>query len=219
MNGKKKGRWGWRLGPVIFVVLLAALVAHYLYRYARPADRLNNEAVELMNSDKYDSALEKLDEALGYDPDHLAATYHRGICLAEKHRWDEAMQAFDRAAALDQLEPKAPFNKGKVLWYLKRYQEAIAPLEQALKLEENYPDAWLILGECLYEIYLGEMAAKSEPPPSPENAKIAFRQYLKYRPGASDRLAVQKKIEILDDVTKYPELLEKRREATKNPEE
>lgn len=215
MNEKKKGLRGWRLGPIVFVVLLVALAAHYIYRYARPADRLNNEAVELMNSGKYDSALEKLEQALAHDPEHFAANYHRGLCLAEKHRWEEAMQALDRASEIDRLEPKAPFNKGKVLWHLKRFREAVVPLERAVELEENYPDAWLLLGECLYEIYLEEMAMKTEPPPSPEKAKNAFRQYLKYRPGASDRLAVEKKIEILTDVNKYPELLEKRREAKK----
>jgi len=206
-----------RLGLVVFVFLLGLLVGQFTYRFLTKANRLNDEAVELMNQGKYDSALEKLDEALDDKPGHVQATYHRGICLVEKHRWDEALEAFERTIALDPNEARAHFNRGKILWTQGRFAEAAASLERATALKTPYPDACILLAECYYEQYLHQMIADAKSAGSPARAVAAFKTYLKQRPDAPDARTVDQKLEILRHLDRHPEVLQKRRQGRTQP--
>ncbi|MBN2498167.1 MAG: tetratricopeptide repeat protein [Deltaproteobacteria bacterium] len=201
-----------RTGLVVFVFLLGLVVGQFTYRYLTRSNRLNDEAVELMNQDKYDSALEKLDQALAIEPHHVRANFHRGICLFERHRFDEALESFDLVSRLEPKEPRAHFRKGKILWFQRQFEQAIQALERAVELKPEYPDAWIILAECHYEIYLRQMAAAPETTGSPARAVAAFKNYLKQRPAAPDRHIVERKLEILAHAERYPEVLEKRRQ-------
>lgn len=209
--GNRSGRI--RTGLIVFVFLLGLVAGQFTYRFLTTANRLNDEAVELMNQGKYDSALAKLDEALAEKPNHVRATYHRGICLAEKHRWDEALQAFERTIALDPNEARAHFNRGKILWTQGRFAEAAASLERATAIKTPYPDAWILLAESYYEQYLRQMIADPETATSPARAVAAFKTYLKQRPNAPDARTVDQKLEIIRHLDRYPEVLEKRRQA------
>lgn len=204
MNPRTDNSGKVKLGLVLFIVLLALVVARFVYRYADKATRLNDEAIEMMNMEKFDSALSKLDEALAEDPKHVPANYHRGICLAERHRFDEAIEAFDRTIVLDPKSADSYFNKGKIYWYQNLYQEAVAPLEKATELHEhlnkkNKGSAWLLLGESLYELHLDKLANNPEEAGQPTKAVAAFKAYLAERPGAPDKSAVRGKIDILEN--------------------
>ncbi len=203
-----------RLGLIVFVFLLGLVAGQFTYRFLTTANRLNDEAVELMNQGKYDSALAKLDEALAEKPNHVRANYHRGICLAEKHRWDEALQAFERTIALDPNQARAHFNRGKILWTQGRFAEAAASLERATEIKTPFPDAWILLAESYYEQYLRQMIADPSKAGSPARAVAAFKTYLKQRPGAPDARTVDQKLEIIRHLDRYPEVLEKRRKGT-----
>lgn len=200
-----------RLGLVIFVFLLGLVAGQFTYRHLTRANRFNDEAVELMNQGKYDSALTVLDQALATNPNHVLANYHRGICLAEKHRFDEAVIAFDRTILLEPKEAKAHFNKGKILWLQGSFAEATVALERATDLSTPYPDAWILLAESLYESYLRQVAKDPAARASPTRAVAAFKTYLQQRPNAPDAATVERKLEILHHVERYPEILDKRR--------
>ena len=201
-----------RIGLVIFVFLLGLLVGQFTYRFLTRANRFNDEAVELMNQGKYDSALLKLEEALAENPNHVHANYHQGICMAEKHRWDEALIAFERTIRLDPKEAKAHFNKGKILWMHSRFDDAARALQIATDLQSPYPDAWVLLAESYYESYLRQMIADPTTERSSGRAVIAFKTYLKQRPNPPDLQMIERKLEILQHVERYPEVLEKRRQ-------
>ena len=211
-----------KLGLVIFIILLALVAWRFVYRYADTATRLNDEAVELMTKDKFDTAMEKLDEALEADPNHIQANYHRGICLAERRRFDEAIAAFDKVTTLEPKEANAYFNKGKILWNEQRHEEAVPVFERAIEhatnLEEaNRKSVWLLLAESLYEMYLDKFTENPEEAGSPSKAVEAFKAYLRERPGAPDKTAVQQKIDILNNPENYKEELD-RRQALKKTE-
>jgi tetratricopeptide (TPR) repeat protein len=209
-----------RAGLIIFIVLLLALVGKFVYQYADKATRLNNEAKDLMNQEKFDSALKVLDEALLDDPDHIHSHYHRGICLAERHRWDEAIAAFDRTTEIDNQEANAYFNKGKIYWHLEKYEEAVKSFDLAVehqgRLEEiNRKTVWMLMGECFYEIHLENLANSPDQASSPSKAIAAYKTYLKERPGAPDRKAIEQRLEVLSDPEKFKELVVKRKKGTK----
>lgn len=209
-----------KLGLVIFLILLALVAGRFIYRYADKATRLNDEAVEQMTKGNFDTALEILDQALEADPNHVQANYHRGICLAEKRRFDEAIAAFDRTTVLEPKEANAYFNKGKILWNEQRWEEALPALEQAIEhatnLEKpNRASVWLLRAESLYELYLDNFHENPEGAGSPSEAIAAFKTYLKERPGAPDKTAVQQKIDILNNPENYKEELDRRQKLKK----
>ena len=209
-----------KLGLVIFVILAALVAGRFIYRYADTATRLNDDAVEQMTQDNFDTALEILDKALEADPNHIQANYHRGICLAEKRRFDEAIAAFDKVTMLEPKEANAYFNKGKILWNEKRWEEALPALEKAIEhatnLEKpNRASVWLLKAESLYEVYLDKFHENPEEAGSPSEAIAAFKTYLNERPGTPDKTAVQQKIDILNNPENYKEELERRQQLKK----
>ncbi|MBW1807414.1 MAG: tetratricopeptide repeat protein [Deltaproteobacteria bacterium] len=209
-----------RAGLIIFIVLLSALAGKLIYQYADKASRLVNQAKELMNQEKFDGALKILDEALLADPEHIHSHYHRGICLAERHRWDEAIAAFDRTIELDNQEANAYFNKGKIYWHLKQYDDAVKAFDLAIEhqghLEEiNRKTVWMLLGECFYETHLDKLANSPDQATPPSRAIAAYKTYIKERPGAPDRKAIEQRIEILSDPEKFKEIVAKRKKGTK----
>jgi len=204
-------------------MLLAAVAGRFIYRYADKATRLNNEAIELMNHGKYDSALDKLREALEANPDHLHANYHRGICLAEKHDWDEATAAFDRVITLDPKEANAHFNKGRILFHLDRYEQALASFERAAewksRLEKpNRNTVQRYIGECHYEMHLDKLANTPEEAGDPRAALTAFKTYLDERPGAPEKIAIQQKIDILENPDDHTDVIAKRKKTQSDPD-
>jgi tetratricopeptide (TPR) repeat protein len=209
-----------KLGLVIFLILLILVVGRFVYRYADTATRLNDDAVEQMTQDNFDTALELLDQALEADPNHIQANYHRGICLAEKRRFDEAIAAFDKTTTLEPKEANAYFNKGKILWNEQRWEEALPALEKAIEhatnLEEpNRASVWLLKAESLFELYLDKFHENPEEAGSPSEAIAAFKTYLKERPGSPDKTAVQQKIDILNNPENFKEELERRQRLKK----
>ncbi len=205
-----------RTGFIIFVILVVALCGKLIYRFADQATRLNDEAVELMNLDKYDSALAKLSEAIAANPEHIQAHYHQGICLAEKHLFDEAIGAFERTIQLDPNEANAHFNLGKLLHHLERYPEATQAFEQAIEKEKhliktNRKVVWMLLGDSLYEQYLGQLANSPKTAGDPAAAVAAFKTYLKSRPDAHNRSAVEQKLTILAQPDDFKEVIQKRK--------
>jgi tetratricopeptide (TPR) repeat protein len=203
-----------RAGLIIFIALLAAVAVRYGYVYFDRASRLTSEAKELMAAGKYDSALKILDEAVAADPREAEAHYHRGLCLAERHRFEEALEAFARVLELDPAEANAAFNRAKIFHYLERCPEVLSEIEKARPhahrlVDPNQHSIKLLEAECRYRAALEKLAEKQPAEDDVRQAVSVFRDYLKGRPGAPDRQAVEQKIEILTSPEKFPEVLER----------
>jgi tetratricopeptide (TPR) repeat protein len=205
-------RGGIRLGLVAFVFLLGLVAGQFTYRYLTRSNRLNDEAVELMNQGKYEAALARLEQALEIDPHHFLANYHRALCLVERRRWDEALDSFDLAIRLQPENARPHFNRGKLLWTLGRFEEGLSSLTRAADLDHEDPETWLLIGECRYELFLRQVAERPAEPRSPAEAVAAFKNYLRLREKAKDRTTVERKLEILQHVERFPEVLQKRQE-------
>ncbi len=206
-----------RAGLIAFVFLLGLLAGGVTYHFLTKANRLHGEAVELMNQGKYDSALAKLEAALAENPHHVPATFHRGLSLVEKHRWDEALAAFEATLRLDPDHARAHYNRGRILWMRGRFEQAAAALQRATDLKSPFPDAWVLLAECYYELYLRQMLGGPDSGASPARAVAAFKTYLRQRPNAPDTQTVERKLQILQHVERYPQVLEQRRREDQQP--
>ena len=197
-----------------------AVAVRYGWVYLDRSTRLVNDAKELMTQQKFDSALELLDQAVTLDPEDADAHYHRGICLAEKHRFPEALEEFARVLQLDPRQANSAFNRAKILAHLERCQEALPELARAqensgMLVGPNRHSVWLLEGECRYRLALEQLAADADSRPDTSRAIAAFKTYLQNRPGAPDRRAVKQKIDILADPRQYPQVLERFREKLK----
>jgi len=204
------------MGLIVFVVLAALLAVTMVMNYGDKATALNNEAVKLINMEKYDSALQKLDEAIAENPEHAEAHYHRGICYAKKGQWDEAVAAFDRAIAINPLDANSFYGKGEVQRSARRYQECADSVERALQLKEhlkknNLRNSYYSLGECLYEIFLAKVASSPEEAGSPQRAIDIFKSFLAMGADTVDKRNVERKIKILESPEMYQEAIEKRK--------
>jgi Flp pilus assembly protein TadD len=205
-----------RPGLAIFILLLVAVASVLTYRTVTRATRLNNEAVELMQLGNYEKALQILDEAGRIDPDNREVLINRGIALAERHRFDEAVQSFERAAQIAPEDPMPLFNLGYVLHSLRRYEEAVEPLRKVVGLKPDHAEAWLLLGECEFELFLANYVAKKEAARS-DAARDAYRTYLRLKPDGRDRRKVEQKLDILSKPEEFPSALDRRRTPEEVP--
>jgi tetratricopeptide (TPR) repeat protein len=213
MNALAGNRGKLRLGLVGFCLLLALVVGTFVYQYADKANRLNDEAVELINRKNFDKALQKLDEAIAEASDRPVLHYHRGLCLAKTNRFEESLAAFERAVQLDPKAADAHYGKGEVLKRLKRYKEAVAALERALEMEKelkkaNRANAWFSLGESLFVLHARKLAESPEEAGTPTRAITAYKNYIQLSIGGKERRIAEKKIRALQSPEEFKEDIE-----------
>jgi tetratricopeptide (TPR) repeat protein len=97
-------------------------------------DALNKKALSLYRLQRYDKALEKLDEAISMDNNNSYAYNLKGLALMNSNRYSEALSAFDRSIEID-CKYVAPLkNKGIVSMKIQKYNEAIDNFNNALQI-------------------------------------------------------------------------------------
>lgn len=97
---------------------------------------------------KSKKAPKNLAEALGVDPEQMAALLLLGHAYLENGRNREARDIFEGIQMLDPENPYAPAVLGSICQREKKYEEAIAYYDRALSLYSN--DAYTLTnrGEC-----------------------------------------------------------------------
>jgi Flp pilus assembly protein TadD len=99
-----------------------------------------NLAVIYSQDDRYDEAMDALDQALVLNPEHAAALNQKGILLREQGEFAAAEQAYRSAISADPGYAIAHYNLGVLLdLYLRRQTEALAAYETYQSLR-NEPD-------------------------------------------------------------------------------
>ena len=110
-----------------------------------PGDLPYLDANTLFEDGEYDRALEKYDEALDIDPNHLFALRGRARTLMQLGRTPQALDAFNTAISLAPEFGATYANRGILHDRMGRYQKAIADYERALELDSELAEGphWL----------------------------------------------------------------------------
>ncbi|HEX9700982.1 MAG TPA: tetratricopeptide repeat protein [Acidobacteriota bacterium] len=156
-------RVGKLLGTVLLVAVASSVAAG---AQQEEAARLTQEAVELLEQNKREEAIVKLDEAIALDPEYWAAHYQHGRALALTGRMAEAKDAFVVATEL---------NPG----HASAHQLAAA----AARLSGDYETAWEqgirahMAGASQPDAF-GNLAELSTPPADLEERLAAARVFV-----------------------------------------
>lgn len=139
----------------IFLLLSFLVVASSL---ANDPVLLNNYAMELMNRNEYEKALEQLQSAYNIFPyndtirKNLAVAYSFvGERQMGKNLFDDAAANFDRAHELVPENSGYLLQKGVALYWGKHYDAALHELEQARTLGGDTQDLLYFIGRVQYD--------------------------------------------------------------------
>ncbi len=110
-----------------------------------PGDLAYLEANNLFEDGEYQRALDKYDEALNEDPNHIHAMRGRARSLMQLGQSPQALTAFDTAISLEPEFGGTYANRGMLHDRMGRYDKAIADYEHALALYPKVADGphWL----------------------------------------------------------------------------
>ena len=103
----------------------------------------------LLDTQRPDEALEKIDCALAIDPESNVAYRLRGRALRQQGHLEDAILAYRRALALDNEDAWAMNNLALILIEEKRFDQALSPLARAVEIENDIPIFWNNLGMAL----------------------------------------------------------------------
>ncbi len=99
--------------------------------------KLLEEGESLLQSDQFEDALSRFEEALTVEPRNSEALIKRGMALERLQRMDAALESYDRAIATNSSLTLAYLHKGAICNRLQRYREALECYERALQAEQK----------------------------------------------------------------------------------
>ena len=108
------------------------------------AQSLNEDGNKLYQEKKYQSALQKYQEAKAKDPENPTIRYNTGNALYQLNQYQEAAKDFEKASktAKDtEIKEKALYNYGNSLYRLGQFEKAIDSYQKALEINPNDKDA------------------------------------------------------------------------------
>lgn len=176
-----------------------------------PAYTYQAEALNAL--ERYQEALDAVEQALQLDPGYLPNLLKRGTILNHLERYQHALVALEAYLQQHATAATAYKEKGIALFYLQRYEEALAAFEQALKFGPLDADITFAQGHSLlylkrYEEALAafEQTLRLDPPEQLfarsrlflrmdseltfRESVAAFEQTLRERPSASSELSL-----------------------------
>jgi tetratricopeptide (TPR) repeat protein len=101
------------------------------------AEALLVEGETLLQQDRYEDALDRLEDVLALEPSNAEALIKRGMALERLQRMEAALESYDRAIASNGSLTLAYLHKGAVCNRLQRYREALECYERALQTEHK----------------------------------------------------------------------------------
>ncbi|MGN6644795.1 MAG: tetratricopeptide repeat protein [Verrucomicrobiota bacterium] len=102
-----------------------------------PAKLLLEQGQVLLNEDKPEAAIEKLDQLLTMENKNAEALVKKGAALERLRKYQEAIECYDRAIAIDGAMTIAYLHKGGLYNRMERFGEAVECYEQALRTQEK----------------------------------------------------------------------------------
>lgn len=114
----------------------------------------NNQAAKLLEQGKtlielqrYEEAINILDQALQIDSKYPEAWVKRGQALSKLQKYEEAQKSYEEALKIKSEYSQAWYERGLALENLNRYELAQESLIKAIEIQPNYAEAWYNLGK------------------------------------------------------------------------
>ena len=108
-----------------------------------------NEGVELYNSQRYEDALSKYDEALNANPQCKEALFNKGLCYQALNDNNKALECFGQALTVDENYLPAIIGQGNSYLRLGDKDQALTYFDKALTVDPNSPLALSGKSICL----------------------------------------------------------------------
>ncbi|MEM9273069.1 MAG: tetratricopeptide repeat protein [Cyanobacteria bacterium P01_F01_bin.143] len=113
---------------------------------------LLQDAVELIKSQEYESALPKAESATQLAPNNYEAWFILGSLYAQLGQLDRGIEALEKAEELAPNQEAVLFSLGNAYFQNGNYQIALRKLEAGLKIEENSHEALFELGNAYFKL-------------------------------------------------------------------
>jgi len=126
-------------GLVALAIIGAILLAARQWRTSEntPGDYKVRQGHYAMEDGLFDSAIERFEEALVQNPEHVGAHLGKAIAFMQTGRDSLAMEWFSRTIALDPGLGAAYANRGILNDRLEKYDEALLDYRKALELDPD----------------------------------------------------------------------------------
>ncbi|MBN2056598.1 tetratricopeptide repeat protein [bacterium] len=172
-----------------------------------------NAGIDLYQNKQFDKALEKLQEALGYNADLHQAHMAMGDIYYQQNKYDEALASFDKALASGEEYPDAYLMQGNVYNNKKMRKEAIAAWSKYVEHKQDpvvqYNIGALYSAEKDYDGAMKAFLKTTEIQPDyPEPYKQLGYLYLKQANHAESKKAFNKYLELKPDAADAKEIKE-----------
>lgn len=104
------------------------------------------DAVELIETDEIDEAIEVLRRIAAEDPDNEYAFYFLGNALFEKKEYEKALAAYVRALEIVPRYAGAMIGAGQTLRMMGQHERAMRMGQEVLRIRKDDADALYLLG-------------------------------------------------------------------------
>lgn len=92
-----------------------------------------NKCFVLFKLQRYEDALEIIDEALSKSPEDPRIIFSRGFVLFSISRYEEALEVLDKAIEMQPELPDAWYCKANALYQIERFEDALEAYEKAIE--------------------------------------------------------------------------------------
>ena len=108
--------------------------------------------IALFSSDKFEDALNAIEELIEYNPNDALLFNIRGACYAGLQQINLAIENYEKAIELNPEYAKAHYNLAGALHEINEFDASIQSYQNALFIEPDYAEAHNNLGNVLKEI-------------------------------------------------------------------
>ena len=108
--------------------------------------------IALFSSDKFEDALNAIEELIEYNPNDALLFNIRGACYAGLQQINLAIENYEKAIELNPEYAKAHYNLAGALHEINEFDASIQSYQNALFIEPDYAEAHNNLGNILKEI-------------------------------------------------------------------
>ncbi|MEW6406792.1 MAG: tetratricopeptide repeat protein, partial [Chloroflexota bacterium] len=116
------------------------------------AEKLANQADQLVETEKYNEAIELYNQVLSLDPNSSHAYAGRGTAYRFLGKTQLALDDLNKAIQLDERNYVAYRERGMIFYFAEDYQAALEDCNKAVSLNSNYARGYLCLGYIQEEL-------------------------------------------------------------------